>query len=49
MKKKIPKFQSEEEELEFWSKADSTEYVDWCGANPAKFPNLKPTPRTEMA
>jgi hypothetical protein len=26
MRKKIPEFHSEEEEFEFWSKADSTEY-----------------------
>ena len=35
MKKKIPEFQSEEEEREFWSKADSTEYVDWSKAKRA--------------
>ncbi len=46
MKKKIPDFKSEEEELEFWSKADSTELVDWSKAKRAKFPNLKPTLRT---
>jgi predicted DNA binding CopG/RHH family protein len=46
MKKKIPEFRSEEEEFEFWSKADSTEYVDWSKAKRARFPNLKPTLRT---
>jgi predicted DNA binding CopG/RHH family protein len=46
MKKKIPEFRSEEEELEFWSKADSTEYVDWSKAKRAKLQNLKPTLRT---
>lgn len=46
MKKKIPEFKSEEDEFKFWSKADSTEYVDWSEAKPAKFPNLKPTLRT---
>lgn len=46
MKKKIPEFGSEEEEFEFWSKADSTEYLDWSKAKRAKFPNLKPTLRT---
>src|ERR1022692_2869690 len=44
--KKVPEFKSEEEEFEFWSTADSTEYVDWSKAKRAKFPNLKPTLRT---
>lgn len=46
MKKKIPEFRSEEEEFDFWSKADSTEYVDWSKAKRARLPNLKPTLRT---
>ncbi|MBB6146480.1 putative DNA binding CopG/RHH family protein [Silvibacterium bohemicum] len=46
MKKKIPEFRSEEEEFEFWSKADSTEYLDWSAAKRIKLPNLKPTLRT---
>jgi predicted DNA binding CopG/RHH family protein len=46
MKKKIPEFRSEDEEFEFWSNSDSTEYVDWSKAKRAKLPNLKPTLRT---
>lgn len=46
MKKKIPEFQNEEAEFEFWSKADTTEYLDWSKAKRVKFPNLKPTLRT---
>lgn len=46
MKKKIPEFRNEEEEFDFWSKADSTEYVDWSKAERTKLPNLKPTLRT---
>lgn len=46
MKKKIPDFRNEEEEFEFWSKADSTEYLDWSAARRTKLPNLKPTLRT---
>lgn len=40
--KQIPKFKNEDEEDEFWSTHDSTEYVDWSKAmvNPV-FPNLK--------
>ncbi len=29
MSKKIPEFKNEDEEREFWSKHDSTEYVGW--------------------
>ena len=46
MKRKIPEFRGEAEEFEFWSKADSTEYVDWSQGQRVKFPNLKPTLRT---
>lgn len=40
--KKIPKFKSEKEEIKFWSKHDSSEYLDWSRAvkNPV-LPNLK--------
>ena len=44
--KKIPEFRNEAEEFEFWSKADSTEYVDWSTARHARPVNLKPTLRT---
>ena len=45
-KKGIPKFRDEEQEREFWSKADSTAYVDWDGANRIVLPELKPTQKT---
>lgn len=41
--KKIPAFKSEAEEREFWETADSTQYVDWAAALPARFPNLRPS------
>jgi len=41
--KKIPEFKNEDQEREFWSKHDSTEFVDWSKAEKAVFPNLKPT------
>jgi predicted DNA binding CopG/RHH family protein len=44
--KKVPEFKSEDEEFEFWSKTDSTEYVDWSGGRRVKLVNLKPTLRT---
>ena len=31
MKKRVPEFRSEDQERAFWSKEDSTEYVDWRG------------------
>jgi predicted DNA binding CopG/RHH family protein len=42
----IPKFDTEEEEREFWSKHDSVEYIDWKKAQRVKLANLKPTTRT---
>ncbi len=46
IKKKIPKFTSEESERQFWATADSTEYVDWSSAKRTKLINLKPTLKT---
>ena len=43
MKKKMPKFKSEDQEREFWSKADSTEHLDWAKAKRTILPNLKPS------
>lgn len=48
MKKKfkaIPRFKNEDEERDFWAKADSSEYFDWDKAEEVSFPNLKPTSR----
>lgn len=41
--KVIPKFKKEREEAAFWSKQDSTKYVDWSKAKKMIFPNLKMT------
>ena len=46
MKKTIPHFANEDQEREFWAKADSTKYLDWSRAKRAVFPNLKPSTRT---
>ncbi len=43
MMKKIPKFVSIAEEREFWSKSDSTEYLDWKIAKSLVLPKLKPS------
>ena len=44
--KQIPTFQSEDEEREFWSNHDSTEYIDWAEAEEVIFSKLKPSTRT---
>lgn len=46
LKKTIPDFPNEDAERRFWAKADSTEYIDWAGAERRKLPQLKPTLRT---
>jgi predicted DNA binding CopG/RHH family protein len=44
--KKLPKFRSEEAERDFWSKADSAEYIDWSSAKRISLPKLKPSLKT---
>lgn len=46
MNKKIPKFENEEKERDFWASHDSTEYVDWAKGKRMRFPNLKPSTKT---
>jgi len=46
MKNPIPEFKNEDEEREFWSKNDSSGYLDWKKADRALFPNLKPSTRS---
>ena len=46
MNRKIPKFKSEDEEREFWTTRDSTEYVDWKKAKRVVLPELKPSLKT---
>jgi len=41
--KKIPAFKTEAEERVFWQKNDSSDYIDWSKARPARFVNLKPS------
>lgn len=42
----IPRFESEDQEREFWATHDSTEYVDWSRARSVSFSRLKPSTRT---
>ena len=46
MKRKIPKFRSEDEEREFWATRDSTQYLDWRKGRRLVMPNLKPSVKT---
>lgn len=46
MKDRLPAFASEEEERDFWTGHDSTDYVDWSRAERVILPNLKPSTRT---
>src|SRR5690348_4652100 len=43
--KRVPTFRNEDKEREFWSKTDSTEFLDWDNAEVATFSDLKPTTR----
>jgi predicted DNA binding CopG/RHH family protein len=46
MKKRIPKFENEDQERDFWATHDSTDYVDWSRAERVVLPKLKPSVRT---
>jgi predicted DNA binding CopG/RHH family protein len=45
-KNKIPKHRDEDAERAFWTKEDSTAYVDWSKAKRGAFPDLKPSLKT---
>ena len=42
---KLPKFKNEDEERDFWSKLDLSEYYEPSDMVSVSFPNLKPTTR----
>lgn len=44
--KKVPRFQSEDEERDFWAKHDATEFVDWSKAKKVKLTHLRPSTKT---
>ena len=48
MKKKLslPKFKNENEERDFWSKIDLTNYFESSDLQAVSFPNLKPSSRS---
>ncbi len=45
-KLKLPKFKSEDEEREFWSKIDLSQYFSRDDFRAVSFPNLKPSSRS---
>lgn len=44
--KKKPVFEAEDQEREFWSESDSSEYIDWSDGQPLVLPRLKPSLKT---
>ena len=45
-KAKVPEFDNEDQEREFWATHDSAEYIDWQKAKLVKLSSLRPTTRT---
>jgi predicted DNA binding CopG/RHH family protein len=43
--KKVPKFNTEDDERDFWVTHDATDYLDFSQAEETVFPNLKPSTR----
>ncbi len=43
--KKVPKFNTEDDERDFWATRDATDYLDFSQAEAVVFPNLKPSTR----
>jgi predicted DNA binding CopG/RHH family protein len=44
--KPIPKFRSITAERKFWETHETTQYLDWSQAQPARFPKLKPSTKS---
>lgn len=45
-RKPLPKFRSEEQERDFWTNAESSQYVNWDAGKRVVLPNLKPSQKT---
>lgn len=43
---KVPHFKNEDEEAEFWTKLDLSQYLEPSDFERVSFPNLKPTTRS---
>ncbi len=46
LKKRVPKFQSEDDERDFWAEHDVVDYFDWDKSTRGTFPELKPSTKT---
>ena len=46
MSERVPKFKNEDKETQFWSKNDSTDFIDWKKGKKAVLDKLKPSART---
>lgn len=44
--KKIPSFKNEDSERNFWTKHNSTDYVDWSKGKVVILPELRPSTKT---
>ena len=44
--KQIPRFKNEDDEREFWSTHDTTDYLDWSKAKRLRFTKLRPSVRS---
>lgn len=46
MKNKMPMFNTEEQERNFWKTHDSSDYIDWDEADEITLPKLKPSTKS---
>ena len=46
MKKQKPAFKNEDRERQFWSRHDSTDFIDWKKGKRLVLPKLKPSVKT---
>ncbi len=44
--KNLPKFDNQQDEIDFWDKHDATDYFDMSNAKVVRFPNLKKSTKT---
>lgn len=44
--KNLPKFNNQQDEIDFWDKHDATDYFDMSNAKVVRFPNLKKSTKT---
>ncbi len=44
--KNLPKFNNQQDEINFWDKHDATDYFDMSNAKVVRFPNLKKSTKT---